>query len=169
MSARRAWTWVAALLILAALASALAGYRNATADPLVRRLTVRLAGFPEDSPPVRIVLFSDLHVHGPDMPPRRVARIMDEIDALHPDLILAAGDFVGNALVGRKYPVEQALAPLARLKAQYGVYAVLGNNDQIGFHLCSAARPARNRSPKTDVSSDSRFPASIQSKAFQQI
>ena len=76
------------------LAIALAGYRNATADPLVRRLTVRLAGFPEDSPPVRIVLFSDLHVHGPDMPPRRVARIMDEIDALHPDLILAAGDFV---------------------------------------------------------------------------
>jgi len=129
MSARRAWTGVAALLILAAIAVLAAGYRNATADPVVRRLTVRMPDYPANSPPVRILLFSDVHVHGPDMPPERVARIVGRINALHPDIVVAAGDFVGNTLVGRDYPVADAIAPLGRLKATYGVYAVLGNND----------------------------------------
>jgi predicted MPP superfamily phosphohydrolase len=63
------------------------------------------------------------------MPPERVARIVGRINALHPDIVVAAGDFVGNTLVGRDYPVADAIAPLGRLKATYGVYAVLGNND----------------------------------------
>lgn len=53
-----------------------AGYWNATATPIVRQLNLRIAGYPADSAPVRILLFSDLHVHGPDMPPGRVGRIM---------------------------------------------------------------------------------------------
>jgi predicted MPP superfamily phosphohydrolase len=129
MSARRAWTGVGALLILAAVAVLAAGYRNATADPVVRRLTVRMPDYPANAPPVRILLFSDVHVHGPDMPPARVARIVDRINALHPDIVVIAGDFVGNSLVGRDYPVAEAIAPLGRLKATYGMYAVLGNND----------------------------------------
>jgi predicted MPP superfamily phosphohydrolase len=125
----RAWTAVALLLILVAAALALTGYTNATADPIVRRLTVRIADYPRNSGPVRILLFSDVHVHGPDMPPERVGRIVGQINALHPDVVVAAGDFVGNSLVGRDYPVAEAIAPLGRLKARYGVYAVLGNND----------------------------------------
>lgn len=129
MSPRRAWICVAALLILAALAILAAGYSNATADPVVRRLTVRLPGFSANTAPFRILLFSDVHVHGPDMPPQRVGRIVDQINALHPDVIVAAGDFIGNSLVGRHYSIADAIAPLSRLKARYGVYAVLGNND----------------------------------------
>jgi predicted MPP superfamily phosphohydrolase len=131
MPARRAWIGVGALLILAAVAVLAAGYRNAVADPVVRRLTVRMPGYPADAEPVRILLFSDVHVHGPDMPPERVGRIVGQINALHPDVIVAAGDFVGNSLVGRHYPVAAAIAPLGRLKARYGLYAVLGNNDYI--------------------------------------
>jgi hypothetical protein len=36
--------------------------------------------YPANSPPVRILLFSDVHVHGPDMPPERVARIVGRIN-----------------------------------------------------------------------------------------
>ena len=129
MPARRAWIWVAALLVLAPLALLALGYRNATADPVVRRLTLRVPGYPDTAPPIRILLFSDVHVHGPDMPPDRVARIVDQMNALHPDVVVAAGDFIGNSLIGRHYPIAEAIAPLARLDASYGVYAVLGNND----------------------------------------
>lgn len=105
------------------------GYREATAPPVVRRLVLAVPQFPSGAAPVRILLFSDLHVHGPDMPPERVARIVDQINALHPDLIVAAGDFVGDNWVGARYGVAEAIAPLGALKARYGVYAVLGNND----------------------------------------
>ena len=120
---------MAALLILATAAVLADGYRNATVDPMVRRLTLRVRGYPHGAAPVRMLLFSDVHVHGPDMPPERVARIVKQIDALHPDIIVAAGDFIGNNLVGRHYSVADAIAPLGRLRARYGVYAVLGNND----------------------------------------
>ena len=107
----------------------IAGYRNATAVPLVRRMNLSVPGYPETAPPLRVVLFSDVHVHGPDMPPKRVARIVDQINALNPDLVIAAGDFIGDNWLGETYPIDQAIAPLSRLKSRLGVYAVLGNND----------------------------------------
>jgi len=114
---------------MAAAIAAIAGYRNAIALPLVRRLDLEVPGYPAAAPPMRIVLFSDVHVHGPDMPPERVARVVDQINALSPDIVIAAGDFIGDNWVGKSYSVDQAIAPLGRLKARLGVYAVLGNND----------------------------------------
>jgi len=105
------------------------GYRNATARPLVRQITLTVADYPRTAAPVRIALFSDVHVHGPDMPPERVASIVQQINALRPDIIVGAGDFVGNTLVGKHYSVDEAIAPLEGLRARLGTYAVLGNND----------------------------------------
>lgn len=113
------------------------GYRNATAAPMVRRLTLRLPGYPTTAAPVRIVLFSDLHVHGPDMPPRRIARIVEQINALQPDIDIAAGDFMGENWIGARYSLAEAIAPLRGLKARLGVYAILGNNDS---HATASAR-----------------------------
>lgn len=129
MSRRRLTIWLAAAVIFAALAFVAIGYRNAVAAPIVRRLTLTVPDYPAGAPPVRVVLLSDIHVHGPDMPPQRLIRIVDQINALHPDIDIIAGDFDGNTWIGRQYPRGQAIAPLRRLKARYGVYAVLGNND----------------------------------------
>lgn len=118
-----------ALVAVAAIALIAVGYRNAIQPPVVRNLTIRTSGYPADAAPLRIALFSDLHVHGPDMPPARVGRIVAQVNALHPDLDLIAGDFVGHNWVGGAYPVEDAVAPLAGLRARLGAYAVLGNND----------------------------------------
>ena len=129
MSLRRLIGLLAAAIAAAAAAFVAIGYREATRAPIVRRLSLRVADYPFTAPPLRIALFSDVHVHGPDMPPTRVARIVDQINALHPDVAVATGDFVGNSRVGRGYSIEESVIPLAALKARLGVYAVLGNND----------------------------------------
>jgi predicted MPP superfamily phosphohydrolase len=127
------WGRFFALLIAAALVSAglvvAIGYHNAISPPIVRRLDLTVADYPADAAPVRIALFSDLHVHGPDMPPARVGRIVEQINGLHPDIIVGAGDFTGHNLIGAHYPIEQAVAPLSQLRARLGVFAVLGNAD----------------------------------------
>ena len=129
MARKRLWAWLAGGLALGGIAIAALGYANATAAPVVRRLNLVAPGYPATTPPVSILLFSDAHVHAPDMPPSRLARIVDRMNALHPDIIVGTGDFTGNNWIGRDYPAAQAIAPLERLKAKFGVYAVLGNND----------------------------------------
>jgi len=129
LTRRRLALWLVAALLLGAGAIIAIGYRNAVSEPVVRRLVLAVPGYPTNAPPVRIALFSDVHVHGPDMPPRRVEHIVEEINALHPDIAVAAGDFTGNNWIGRDYSIDEAIAPLRGLKAKFGVFAVLGNND----------------------------------------
>jgi hypothetical protein len=117
------------------------GYRNAEDAPVVRRLVLRPPDYPTTASPVRIVLLSDLHVHGPDMPPERLARIVDQVNALHPDIDVVAGDFMGDDWIGAQYSLTQAVAPLRGLKARFGVYAILGNND---FHVGASVRAMNN-------------------------
>lgn len=89
-----------------------------------------LPGWPADQPPLRLLLASDIHVQGPDMPPERLADVVAQINALNPDLVLIAGDFIGDRqLASRWYDYREALAPLAGLRARYGTIAVLGNHD----------------------------------------
>ena len=120
------------ILALAALGLAATAYMYsvATRDPVVRRASLAMPDWPKSAPPLRVALLSDVHVAGPDMPPSRIERIVDKVNSLKPGLVLIAGDFVSDKrLATRKYPAAEGLAPLARLKAQHGVYAVLGNHD----------------------------------------
>ena len=119
------------LLILAALLLMLVGwcYWSAIADPEVREARVELPGFPAGQAPVRVALISDLHVQGPDMPPERLARIVGQVNAQRPDLVLIAGDFVGDRTLASQYPTAEVVAPLARLRSRLGTIAVLGNHD----------------------------------------
>ena len=101
------------------------GYRNTLAEPVVRDLRVRA---PID--PVSVVLLSDIHVAGPDMPPERLRRIVGQINALRPDIVLLAGDYVSDkAVATRHYSTAEAIAPLAALRPRLGTVAVLGNHD----------------------------------------
>lgn len=115
-------------------------YWAATRDPVVRETRVELEGWPAGQRRLRILLAADIHVQGPDMPPERLARIVDQINALQPDLILLAGDFIGDRqLSTRWYSYDEALAPLRQLRAPLGTVAVLGNHD----HWMDAAAAAR--------------------------
>src|SRR5436853_3546488 len=119
------------LLVLAALLILLLcwSYWSAIADPEVREARVELPGFPAGQAPVRVALLSDLHVQGPDMPPERVARIVAQVNAQRPDLILIAGDVAGDRALSRQYSTAESVAPLAGLRARLGTIAVLGNHD----------------------------------------
>ena len=120
------------LLALVALLLALLGwcYWTAIADPVVREAAVALPGWPAGAPPLRALLISDLHVAGPDMPPERLARIVAQINDLHPDIVLIAGDFVSDRSIStRAYSFAEAVAPLTGFRSRLGTIAVLGNHD----------------------------------------
>ncbi|MBX9796275.1 MAG: metallophosphoesterase [Sphingomonas sp.] len=103
---------------------------NASADPVVRRLSFKVKGWPAGAPPMRLVLLSDVHVAGPDNPPARVARIVAQVNAHKPDLVLIAGDFVSEKRMATQwFDAPAAIAPLGALRARHGVIAVLGNHD----------------------------------------
>jgi len=127
---RRRWRRWLVLVVLLGLLLIGRGLSNAGADPVIRTASVELADWPEGAPPMRVLLVSDTHVAGPDMPPERLAALMRRFNKLKPDLILLAGDFhSGKTLSTRHYSAAELTAPFAEAKAKYGVIAVLGNHD----------------------------------------
>lgn len=118
------------ILFAAGAAFLLFGYREATRTPVVRSARIAPADWPAGQPPLRVLLTADIHVAGPDMPPSRVDRIVRQINALAPDLVLIAGDFVSDRrLSTHRYSESEAIAPLKGPRARLGVVAVLGNHD----------------------------------------
>lgn len=102
----------------------------ASADPVVRRLVLRVEAWPGGTPSTRIVLLSDLHVSGPETPPQRIARVVAIVNRLKPDIVLIAGDFVTERRTAtRLYSASAAIAPLAALTPSQASIAVLGNHD----------------------------------------
>ena len=119
-----------ALLVLLAGLIAAKAWLDTMAEPLVRRATVALAQLPPGTAPLRVVLLSDIHVAGPDMPPSRLARIVRQVNALEPDLVLIAGDLVSDKRIAtRHYPAADAIAPLGQLRPTLATVAVPGNHD----------------------------------------
>ena len=111
------------------------GFANTQAEPVIRRGIVHMSEWPAHAAPLRIALISDVHAQGPDMPPERVARIVAQVNAQHPDLILLAGDYVGDRrLSTRLYSDAEIAAPLGKLLAPLGIWAVLGNHDHWRTH-----------------------------------
>jgi predicted MPP superfamily phosphohydrolase len=121
---------IAGALILLALALLGFAYWQALRDPIVREASIVVPDWPRGEPPRTVLLITDTHVAGPDMPPERLARIMDGLNRLKPDLVLLAGDYISEKeAASRYYEPREIVAALARLRARFGVVAVLGNHD----------------------------------------
>lgn len=136
----RAIGWVVLAALCLGLALAIAGLREIVADPVVRATRVAMAAWPRSAPPVRIALISDIHVGNRAMDAARLDRIVAQVNARRPDLVLLAGDFVvGHDPASGAGAAEQLVAPLARLRAPLGRFAVLGNHD----HWTGADRVVR--------------------------
>ena len=118
--------------LAAALAFLAFGYWGATRPPVVVSETLRLPGLPQGTR-LRVLLIADTHHGWPDMPASRLEALVDQANALKPDLILLAGDYHGGKLLDlRQTPrLEPALRPFARLKAPLGSFAVMGNHDSM--------------------------------------
>jgi hypothetical protein len=110
-------------LVLAALLSAIALVQGLR-DPVVRDYEVRLAGLPAQRNGTVLVEVSDIHL-GTLIGERWMARLVNRVNAMKPDLVVVDGDLVdGN--VGE---VEPLLPVLRGLRAPLGVWAVTGNHE----------------------------------------
>lgn len=103
-----------------------AGWLGAIRDPAVVHYRVELAGLQR---PVRLIHLSDTHGSNWDMPQVRLNRIMDQVNALKPDLVVITGDYHASKIWDPPMRLEDALRPLTRLKAPLGVWSVPGNHD----------------------------------------
>jgi len=87
------------------------------------------------SKPLRIGLISDIHMGGRHMPPARVMKITERLNALNPDIILIAGDFIDghhnrqDMSDNFNQQIDNGFKILSGLKAPLGRYAVIGNHD----------------------------------------
>ncbi|MFA5417418.1 MAG: metallophosphoesterase [Bacteroidales bacterium] len=78
---------------------------------------------------LHIVAFSDVHL-GTIIEKRHLRGIVDQVNALNPDIILIPGDIIDEDIS----PVIHTNVGevLLQLRAKYGVYAVTGNHEYIG-------------------------------------
>jgi predicted MPP superfamily phosphohydrolase len=131
---------LALLLSLGALAPGLLALWAFVREPAslqVRRHELVLPGWPADHRPLTVALLADLHTGAPWQGLDTLAAIVETTNALRPDLVLLAGDFVIHGVLGGDFvPPEESAPVLGRLAAPLGVYAVLGNHD----HWLDAAR-----------------------------
>lgn len=92
----------------------------------VCRVRISLSRLPRSFSGFRIALLSDIHL-GFFYAPKDFSTVVDRINALNPDVICFAGDFLDS------YTSLGVLKPtipiLSRLKASFGKFAVLGNHD----------------------------------------
>jgi predicted MPP superfamily phosphohydrolase len=95
----------------------------------VTRYNLQPPQWPTDFP-LKIAALADLHACDPWMDLDRIADIVEQTNALSPDLIVLLGDYVTGMprITGHIAPAGWA-AVLGGLKAPLGVHAVLGNHD----------------------------------------
>jgi hypothetical protein len=108
-----------------------------------RRLVVRRLRFPvRDLPPaldgLRVLHLTDLHL-GPFVSEARLRSVIDEANALRPDLVALTGDHVH----GSPAYIPRVAALLGRLRPRLGVVGVLGNHDH--WEGADASRAALRR------------------------
>jgi hypothetical protein len=111
-------------LLVAAFLLAAWGMVNAKAAPAVLRVEVARKSLPPELDGFTIVLLADLHVDKITMR-AEIEELVRRANALGPDLIVLAGDFVDGDVerLGNK------LEPLKKLRAKYGVYGIPGNHE----------------------------------------
>jgi len=113
------------LLAVAALSALIVGYGAVNSlFPRVREETVLLEG--PAGRPLRVVLFSDLHM-GPLMGNGRVRSLVRKVNALSPDVVLLVGDIVDEDI--SRLAEERMAEALRDLSPKLGSFAVTGNHE----------------------------------------
>ncbi|MDF3214602.1 metallophosphoesterase [Mesorhizobium sp. M7A.F.Ca.CA.001.09.2.1] len=79
---------------------------------------------------LHIVALADIHACRPWMTPERIASLVEDANALQPDVIVLLGDYIaGMPLVTGPVTPSQWASALSDLKAPLGVLSILGNHD----------------------------------------
>jgi predicted MPP superfamily phosphohydrolase len=100
------------------------GVRSALGPAEIEEVPIRLARLPPALSGFTIAQISDLHV-GPTIRDREVRRVVEQTNALKPDLVAITGDLVD----GNVPTLGPIVAELSRLQARHGVVFVTGNHE----------------------------------------
>jgi hypothetical protein len=97
--------------------------------PVVKKIQIPIEKQAGNLKSLHIVAFSDVHL-GTIIEKRHLRGIVNQVNALNPDIILIPGDVIDEDIA----PVIHSNVGevLKQLKAKYGVYAVTGNHEYIG-------------------------------------
>ncbi|MEJ7618908.1 MAG: metallophosphoesterase [Pyrinomonadaceae bacterium] len=101
--------------------------RSALAEPYllkVERHQVELRRLPRALNGLRVVQLTDIH-HSPFTGREQIERAVEMANSLEPDIVALTGDYISHE---REYAAPCA-EMMGRLRARFGVYAVLGNHD----------------------------------------
>lgn len=90
----------------------------------LERVEVTLDRLPVGMDGVTIVQLSDVHV-GLTLGRRFVTRLVQTVNALEPDIVAITGDLVDGSVAR----LSESVAPLAALRARFGVFFVTGNHE----------------------------------------
>jgi uncharacterized protein len=118
----------------------------------VTRHTISVPHLPPPFAGKTLALLTDPH-HGPFNSLPFLQSIVEQANALKPDLIALAGDFIQGT---RREYITPCLKALGGLRAPLGVYAVPGNHDHLDGNI-DAVRRALHSSGITDVTNAGRW------------
>jgi predicted MPP superfamily phosphohydrolase len=128
-----------ALAVVGVVAPALLwAWRTARGPARVVRLSVPVRGLGPGLSGVKVVQISDIHI-GPTLDRRFMQRVVDQVNALRPDMVAVTGDLVDGSV--RR--LRDEVAPLAGLHAPLGVYFVTGNHEYYHGGAAWSAEVAR--------------------------
>jgi predicted MPP superfamily phosphohydrolase len=100
------------------------GLYEAQRRPMLKEIRIPVADLPTGLAGFRIAQFTDVHV-GPTIKRQFVESVVNQINRLHPDLIVCTGDMVDGSVPELRNDVE----PVKDLYAPQGVFFVTGNHE----------------------------------------
>ena len=116
--------WVTAAVLAGTALAGVWSLYNASRLPRLTEVEVTIPHLPAELDGFTVAQLSDLHL-GVTMPLSKFAAVVAQVRALNPDLVVLTGDIIDAGLRDE----TGAAAIGAGLKAQHGMFAVLGNHE----------------------------------------
>ncbi|RMZ49991.1 metallophosphoesterase [Candidatus Marinimicrobia bacterium PRS2] len=123
---RRAFLGLSAKTIMGGIAGigSIWGIYNATKEPVIKRVEIKIDGLPESLRGFRMAQITDLHV-GSMITGKFVKTVTRKIKELNADMLF----FTGDAADGSVQSYGKHLQSLAEINPKYGKYFVTGNHE----------------------------------------
>lgn len=112
------------VLLLASVAMTALGLKTATEPPRVKEVAIAVRGIPTEFESLRVVQIGDTHI-GPTIRRKTIEKIVEQVNALEPDVIV----FTGDTADGYVSDLSADVAPFAHLKARLGKFFITGNHE----------------------------------------
>ncbi|MFN0061859.1 MAG: metallophosphoesterase [Myxococcaceae bacterium] len=117
--------WQAPAVAALAIPAAIWGFVSAQRPPRVKRLGFEMPGLGAELSGLRIVQLSDVHIGESFLDGRWLSRVVQQVNALSPDVVVITGDLVDGSVAR----LRDDVAPLANLRAPLGVFFITGNHE----------------------------------------